>query len=814
MKKLVFVVFVLSLLISVAFVTVSVAGQGGVSLSAWASNPPTVDGVIDTAVEWVLADSETFIIGADYSGTLYVMNDDTNLYLAVEIADDDFGTNASTRDSPVFYFDNDHDGLGPEIGDDSVLCSSFSFVSFDQFYQDPSWAWDSLNLGTADGTVAATGDGTHNYFEISHPLNSTDDDHDFSLTLGDTVGFMMRYVDNNAFVGAWPVGASPYLDPSNWHEIEIASPSSVRQGDLILDDNDVAVIEGVFNINGSIIVEENATLFLKNALVNLTQATSLQFNITLRNPSNGNPRLIVSNASLESSYGFKIYFYGNSTLLADDLHAYRNIYFYDSSSAVITNSSPILFLWCYQSSNVQISNSQFVQMRCHDSSVVSISDSNVPNFVEVYGSSNTSISNSTVKNLGTYESSVTEISNCTVTNTYFQGGSSSTLVLVDSEIERFRDWGGGEISISNCTTDSFVAYGSSSVSLSNCVNFGWMNVTGSSIITISDQLTANGTILVEEDATLILQDAEVNFTQTEHWQHGIISRNPSAGNPKLHFLNTTITSDYRYSIEVYANSTAKFYDSAFSASHGHYCWLSTHDSVFSTLTNLTVHGFSSWSVSGVYIFDSTITVLNIYSPCTASLHNSTIVTANSYGTGKIVANESTVLTVKALDTSQCRLRDSTIDWLYAYGNSTVHLVNSTYANSGVHNQSKVFVCWYLNVHVVDSIDQDVPSADVTATYPNATVAELRQTDVNGWATLTLTEKMMNATASYPVGNYTVEANYLTYSDIAEIDMTGNKQIILQLEDFVIPEFPSLTILSLFMTATLLAVLMYRRKHTM
>ncbi len=88
-----------------------------------------------------------------------------------------------------------------------------------------------------------------------------------------------------------------------------------------------------------------------------------------------------------------------------------------------------------------------------------------------------------------------------------------------------------------------------------------------------------------------------------------------------------------------------------------------------------------------------------------------------------------------------------------------------------------------------------------------------RTDVNGWATLTLTEKIINATASYPIGNYTLETSYLTYSISAEINMTKNKQIIQQLEDFVIPEFSSLAILSLFIAATLLAVIAYRRKHT-
>ncbi len=127
-------------------------------------------------------------------------------------------------------------------------------------------------------------------------------------------------------------------------------------------------------------------------------------------------------------------------------------------------------------------------------------------------------------------------------------------------------------------------------------------------------------------------------------------------------------------------------------------------------------------------------------------------------------------------------------------------------------ESEVFVSWYLFVTVVDSLIQKVPLANVTVTFPNATLAESKFTDAEGWARFTLLEKIMNVTGAYPVGNYTVEATYDTHSDATTVNMTQSQQITLTLTDFVIPEFPSLLIPPLFMIATLLAVIVYRRKR--
>jgi hypothetical protein len=166
-----------------------------------------------------------------------------------------------------------------------------------------------------------------------------------------------------------------------------------------------------------------------------------------------------------------------------------------------------------------------------------------------------------------------------------------------------------------------------------------------------------------------------------------------------------------------------------------------------------------------------------------------------------------------LGSSNATVRNSKLRYLYASGSSTVNVCNSTYSYRGIQQSARAYVYWYLGVHVVDSINQDVPSANVTATYPNATVAELKLTDANGGTKLKLMEKMVNATGEYPVGNYTLEAIYYIYSDTTTVNMTENQQITLTLAGFIIPEFPEFLILPLLMMTTLLAVIVLRLLNT-
>jgi hypothetical protein len=99
---------------------------------------PAVDGVLDTG-EWDAAGRFDFTVsrppeegGGTTAATLYVMNDATNLYLAVKV----FGSSLPSGNSVlVFEFDNDHDGVWPESGEDILALRIAPQARIvDQFY--------------------------------------------------------------------------------------------------------------------------------------------------------------------------------------------------------------------------------------------------------------------------------------------------------------------------------------------------------------------------------------------------------------------------------------------------------------------------------------------------------------------------------------------------------------------------------------------------------------------------------------------------------------------------------------------------------
>jgi len=166
---------------------------------------PTIDGVIGAA-EWSAAATVAITVnlpaGGTTSGTLYAMNDQNNLYLAVEYLKSGF---SSVNDQVSFQFDNDHAGGARVIGDDAFfLNTKQSPTTFSDTVRTtvtppcPAGSTiaqceplDTTLGGTNDGSGAVTNDGTKTMFEFSHPLNSGDVN-DFSLTDTSTVGFHVR----------------------------------------------------------------------------------------------------------------------------------------------------------------------------------------------------------------------------------------------------------------------------------------------------------------------------------------------------------------------------------------------------------------------------------------------------------------------------------------------------------------------------------------------------------------------------------------------------------------------------------------------
>lgn len=329
---------------------------------------------------------------------------------------------------------------------------------------------------------------------------------------------------------------------------------------------------------------------------------------------------------------------------------------------------------------------------------------------------------------------------------------------------------------------------------------------------IEGEFTINGSIIVTENATLIIRNAIVNFTQTSNWQRNMTLKNPLNGNPRLQVTNVTITSNYAYSINLNSGSFANVSDSQFIGSSGAYCWLWVYGASSSAyFHNLTVHGVSNSGCFNFFLSDSSIVNLNVYSG-NLSANGCDITTANTYGSGIISLDKCTLYATQAFDQSQQHIFNSTITRIVTHRETSVRLVNSTFTECFLYNQSRVYVFWYLDVHVIDKLSQNVSSANVTAAYPDTTVAESTLTGVDGWARLTLMEKMLNVTGEYPVGNYNVTATYDTYSNQTKVNMTGNQEVAITLP-FIVPEFPAFFIMPLFMIATLAVVLVFRKRRT-
>jgi hypothetical protein len=176
----------------------------------------TVDGQFG-ADEWRCANTYDFTAkvsgGSGTPATLYVMNDDARLYLAVRLR----RSSADKVNTLQFNFDNNNSaasGTGAAETGDEVLSLDAARGFTDAFLtlrctnssQSSCWAADAGSGGTNDGSGAFRNDGTWTTYEISHPLNTADNAHDFSLAALSRVGLFLTLQTGSGATGntQWP----------------------------------------------------------------------------------------------------------------------------------------------------------------------------------------------------------------------------------------------------------------------------------------------------------------------------------------------------------------------------------------------------------------------------------------------------------------------------------------------------------------------------------------------------------------------------------------------------------------------------------
>ena len=197
--------------------------------SVWATTPPTIDGTIDPA-EWAPARPMHFTIttgGGTITGTIYVMNDGLNIYIAVEVSD----TTDQSGDCLCIFFDNGDDG-SLSVGEDGFgfYGTSTGGQFQDNYYQGVSY---SIDYDPVTHQYFIDGGGARNsanpgQYEFWHPLSSGDTAHDFSLSPGDRVGFTVFCIDESLGPGGyWPASHS---HPDRFGDIILAVPLAPAVG--------------------------------------------------------------------------------------------------------------------------------------------------------------------------------------------------------------------------------------------------------------------------------------------------------------------------------------------------------------------------------------------------------------------------------------------------------------------------------------------------------------------------------------------------------------------------------------------------------
>ncbi len=395
----------------------------------------------------------------------------------------------------------------------------------------------------------------------------------------------------------------------------------------------------------------------------------------------------------------------------------------------------------------------------------------------------------------------------------------------------------------------------SSSASSPTVHQGNLIINGNQNFTIIDEVfVLNGSIILEENATLFVKNAIINFTQTKNNQFNVTLRNPLHGKPRLCIENATIlTSGLYLDVSFYENSsmlardltsyaTIKLYDSSVAElsrsiiyrtnfqdapsltalnSSIEYVDIS-HSSVNCSITNIKPYLSDYWNslidfsvavlpngkapnitLANTYVLNW---ILKFYGKSSVSINKSELKQVWAYGNSVINISDSKIVgDLNAKYKSILNLYDSSIKRLNAYSNSSISLINTTYNSITLENEAKVYILWHLDIHVVDLTSQDIPSANVTIYYQNNTIASSKATDSKGLANFTLYEKMMNSTGNYYYGNYTIKTTYGTYSNQTTTNMTENKQITVTMP-MILSESPPNFIMPLIIAITLLAAL--------
>jgi hypothetical protein len=573
----------------------------------------------------------------------------------------------------------------------------------------------------------------------------------------------------------------------SFSELVYAAIPEIISYDLIIKGNEVNTqfVNKTVIMNGNIIIEENATLYLDHTAIFFNQTGSVKYQLTLRKPVDGRPRLLAVNSSITSQglTAVPIYSMGGLVSLVDTVITSSTQYpltvansgFLNVSGTksempnmIVKNSSqillsnilkPILKLNISMStavlSNIEVTtlyanrNSNVTLLRSEmagEGAELSISDS----FVNVTGSvvkdmivinSTAFVTDSTVTGEPPMSQGLKSLGTTNLTIKYCQPTltSKATLTSVTAYNET-------NISVSNSEMITFALYNTSTAMLSKVRVVSprsFVFIGGRSKANISDSEIAYFT--ASENATVSIANSTLSQT--------IVRKNSFIFMSKVILLEwlrtydntvTSITKARMYQVlDTSGSSNTSISDSDLNM-------VSTYDSSLlsvnaSSITLLHLADSSNVTISDSQVSElqiearsiigsfkgfnqASLTYWNLVQNNTIQLHPS-----DSYIPDLTLRNMQSPrnLSLTLYGASNVTILNTRLKHIGTIGNSIVRLENSSMETYEIKGGSKIYTYWYMAIHVLNSQKAPVVGANVAIIHPNGTIVDSGITNPDG-----------------------------------------------------------------------------------
>lgn len=569
-----------------------------------------------------------------------------------------------------------------------------------------------------------------------------------------------------------------------------ASSSITLDGLTVVSGNITRLDDYEITMKGDILVEENGVLILKNTTIKIYQTTPNQHGVIIRGRLEAtSSSKIIPDSFRPLSYEMTIQGKGSASLtdfeLMGDAKKKAECHLIVEDSAVLVGVNLNITegrITAQGSSVIKLSRSKIgtpslkVPLTLYDSCDVSLSQVSAVaaaprSAFELYNSSILSLSNcispySISGVIRAYHSSRVTVRDSSI-EWHIETHNSSSALIISGEMKTVKAFSSSTISIIKASLTELNMYDSSIVLVQSARATG-LFAYGKSRLTVIDSMiefppsvASGGTIGAYNSSDVSLTNSKVRVVSA--YQSSTIS----ISNSTVVWMARTSSSS------VLSITTSKV--GSLSVND-----LSSVVSRNSMITLLEVKDFSKISTVDSVIQELTIRFKSVNASFSSlepafysqwnSIVNGTLVASSSGYRPDITLTRTWInqsLSLYFFGASNITLIDSRIKFLSVYDFTVVQLVNSTFSAYEIMAEAKVYTYWYLSVFASNG-------TSVTVFYTNGTEVVPTVVVDGGLAKFPLLEKIVNASTTYAVGNYTLSAVWDGGSEHRTLEMTGNR----------------------------------------